>query len=69
VRPSGPVQVVLANGVCFRQPISKFFKSYQESVSMNPTTIRIIAGVLFVVFVLIIVARRKSMASKRKRVA
>ncbi len=33
---------------------------------MDPTTIRIIAGVLFVVIVFIIVARRKRMASKRK---
>ena len=33
---------------------------------MNPTTIRIIAGILFVVVVFIIVARRKRMASKRK---
>lgn len=33
---------------------------------MNPTTIRIIAGILFVVVVSIIVARRKRMASKRK---
>jgi len=33
---------------------------------MNPTTIRIIAGILFVVVVFIIVARRKRMASRRK---
>jgi len=33
---------------------------------MDPTTIRIIAGVLFVVIVFIIVVRRKRMASKRK---
>jgi hypothetical protein len=33
---------------------------------MNPTTIRIIAGVLFVVIVIFIVARRKRMAAKRK---
>ena len=33
---------------------------------MDPTTIRIIAGVLFVVIVAIIVWRRKKMASKRK---
>jgi hypothetical protein len=33
---------------------------------MNPTIIRIIAGVLFVVIVFIIAARRKRMASKRK---
>jgi len=36
---------------------------------MNPTTIRIIAGVVFVVIIFIIVARRKRMASNRKRVA
>jgi hypothetical protein len=33
---------------------------------MSPTTIRMIAGVLFVVIVFIIVARRKRMAAKRK---
>ena len=33
---------------------------------MNPTTIRIIAGVLFVVIVFIIVARRRAKASRRK---
>jgi hypothetical protein len=33
---------------------------------MDPTTIRIIAGVLFVVIVAIIIIRRKRMASKRK---
>jgi hypothetical protein len=33
---------------------------------MNPTTVRIIAGVIFVVLVVLIVARRKRMASKRK---
>jgi len=33
---------------------------------MDPTTIRIIAGVLFVEIVIIIVARRKKMASRRK---
>jgi hypothetical protein len=33
---------------------------------IDPTTIRIIAGVLFVVIVLIIIARRKKMAAKRK---
>lgn len=33
---------------------------------MNETTIRIVAGVLFVVIVFIIVARRKRMAAKRK---
>jgi len=35
---------------------------------MNPTTIRIIAAVLFFVFVTIIVVRRKNMAGKRKHV-
>lgn len=35
---------------------------------MNPTTIRIIAGVLFVIFVTIIVWRRKNMAAKRRHV-
>jgi hypothetical protein len=35
---------------------------------MNPITIRIIAGVLFVIFVTIIVLRRKNMASKRRHV-
>ncbi len=35
---------------------------------MNPITIRIIAGVLFVIFVIIIVWRRKNMASKRRHV-
>jgi len=35
-------------------------------LQMSPTTIRIIAGVIFVVLVVIIIARRKSMASKRK---
>ena len=35
---------------------------------MDATTVRIIAGVLFVVIVFIIIARRKSMAAKRKRV-
>jgi len=33
---------------------------------MNPTAIRIVAGILFVVVLVIIVARRKRMASKRK---
>lgn len=33
---------------------------------MDPTTVRIIAGVVFVVLVVIIFARRKRMASKRK---
>jgi hypothetical protein len=35
---------------------------------MNPTTIRIIAAILFFIFVFIIVLRRKNMASKRKHV-
>ena len=39
---------------------------FKESASMDPTTIRIIAGVLFVVIVIIIVVRRKKMASRRK---
>lgn len=34
---------------------------------MSPTTIRIIAGVIFVILVVIIIARRKNMASKRKQ--
>ena len=34
---------------------------------MNPTTIRIVAGIVFVVILFVIMARRKSMASKRKR--
>jgi hypothetical protein len=36
---------------------------------MNPTIIRIVAGVLFIIFVSIIVIRRKKMASRRKRIA
>ena len=36
---------------------------------MNPTTIRIIAGVLFFVIMFVIVGRRKKMASRRKHVA
>jgi hypothetical protein len=35
---------------------------------MDPTTVRLVAGVIFVVLVFIIIARRKSMAAKRKRV-
>jgi hypothetical protein len=35
---------------------------------MSPVTVRIIAGVLFVIFVTIIVWRRKNMASKRRHV-
>jgi hypothetical protein len=45
-----------------------FLHHTKEKSSMNPTTIRIIAGVLFVIFVTIIVWRRKNMASKRKHV-
>jgi hypothetical protein len=36
---------------------------------MDPTTIRVVAGVLFVVVVFVIMARRKRMASRRKRIA
>jgi hypothetical protein len=36
---------------------------------MTVTTIRIIAGILFVVIVFIIVARRKRMTAKRKNIA
>jgi hypothetical protein len=35
---------------------------------MDPTTIRVIAGVIFVVIVFVIFARRQKMATKRKRV-
>ena len=35
---------------------------------MDPTTIRVIAGVIFVVIVFIIISRRKGMAAKRKRI-
>jgi hypothetical protein len=35
---------------------------------MDPTTmVRVVSGVMFVVIVFVIMARRKSMASKRKR--
>ena len=34
---------------------------------MDPTMIRVISGVLFVVIVFVILARRKGMATKRKR--
>jgi hypothetical protein len=37
--------------------------------SMDPTVIRVISGVVFVVVVFIIIARRKGMASKRKRIS
>jgi hypothetical protein len=36
---------------------------------MDPTTIRVVSGVLFVVIVFIILARRKGMATKRKRIS
>jgi hypothetical protein len=35
---------------------------------MDPTMIRVISGVLFVVIVFVILARRKGMATKRKRI-
>ena len=35
---------------------------------MNSDMVRIIAGVIFVALVLIIIVRRKNMASKRKRI-
>jgi hypothetical protein len=35
---------------------------------MNPTTIRIGAGIIFFILVFIIMARRKNMASKRRKV-
>ena len=35
---------------------------------MDPNMIRVIAGVLFVVIVFVIIARRKGMAQKRKRI-
>jgi hypothetical protein len=35
---------------------------------MDPTMIRVIAGVLFVVIVFVIISRRKGMATKRKRI-
>jgi hypothetical protein len=41
----------------------------KESASMDPTMIRVISGVMFVVIVFVIVARRKKMASKRKRIS
>jgi hypothetical protein len=42
--------------------------AFKESTSMDANTVRVIAGVIFVVLVFIIIARRKSMAAKRKRV-
>jgi hypothetical protein len=42
----------------------------EESASMDPTTmVRVVAGVMFVVIVFVIMARRKTMASKRKRIS
>ena len=35
---------------------------------MDPTTIRVVSGVIFVVLVFFIIARRKGMATKRKRI-
>jgi len=35
---------------------------------MDPTTIRVVAGVMFVVIVFVILMRRKGMATKRKRI-
>jgi hypothetical protein len=35
---------------------------------MNVTTIRIVAGVIFVILVIIIISRRKRMSAKRKSV-
>ena len=35
---------------------------------MDPTVIRVVSGVLFVVIVFIILMRRKGMATKRKRI-
>jgi hypothetical protein len=35
---------------------------------MDPTLIRVVSGVLFVVIVFIILMRRKGMATKRKRI-
>ena len=35
---------------------------------MDPTIIRVVSGVLFVVIVFVILMRRKGMASKRKRI-
>jgi hypothetical protein len=36
---------------------------------MDPTTVRVVAGVMFVVIVFIILMRRKGMATKRKRIS
>jgi hypothetical protein len=35
---------------------------------MDPTMIRVISGVMFVVIVFVIIMRRKGMATKRKRI-
>ena len=42
--------------------------AFEESASMDPTIVRLVAGAIFVVLVFIIIARRKSMAAKRKHV-
>jgi hypothetical protein len=42
--------------------------TFEESAPMDPTIVRLVAGVIFVVLVFIIIARRKSMAAKRKHV-
>jgi len=36
------------------------------AMAMSPTSVRVGAGILCVVFLVIIIARRKKMASKRK---
>jgi hypothetical protein len=43
-------------------------RAFEESVPMDPTIVRLVAGAIFVVLVFIIIARRKSMAAKRKHV-
>jgi hypothetical protein len=63
---AGPFQPVLFLTNTFSH--NTFSHNSKEKFSMNPTTIRIIAGVLFVIFVTIIVWRRKNMASKRRHV-
>lgn len=40
--------------------------SKPASKPIDPTTIRIAAGIIFVILVIIIIMRRKRMASKRK---
>ena len=36
---------------------------------MDPNTIRVVSGVIFVVIVFIILARRKAMATKRRHIS